>query len=837
MKENHRADGLARESAVLVGVVLPDHSLAEEPLTELTGLAETAGACIVGELTQRRDIPDRATYLGKGKVEELKQLVESRDADVAIFDNDLTAGQTRNLEKALGIKVLDRTELILDIFAGRAQTHEARLAVELGRFVDLGAVRLGGTGWSYLSWDRRANGAFDGQYECQIRDFEFTLPGRPAWREPTVLALLKATGAIDEDFRLRAVQTASLQVESGSERAKVTLLEAVPQVQSQSRWPLRLDVEGGLPQLLARAEPILGRFPDGEIRGQLRLSATGDASGEQIAVRQSRAVVQDLNIRRGNWNIAEPQVQAVVEGIWHQPTRRGEITLMSLTGSTITADTRRAALHLPVQGVPQFAGDIAFAGDLGRLRSWHPSIAALELAGNVNGTAKVSQVGAHSMWDVAAQWKNASLVSPNWRWSEPSLSVATRADYDELRDAMQIEQLHIDSRSLRLAGAGVIDNLKTRPSLEMTGNLDYDYQNLLPLLKSYMGEGVTIALTRRSRPFQVSGPLAPPAPPQGVSAVAASNAKEWLSEWTAITSLDWTSLEAYGFRAGAGEAQPYLHQGVAGLKPLDLAVNNGRLTAAPRFILVGERPEFRLDPGLLLDRVEVTEEMCGRGLKYVAPLLASATRPQGRFSLDTTGCRMPLGDALQAEMAGRLMVHDITVTPGPLLHLIAGSINAVRLASGKTSGFTRTDVARLKRESVIAYRLVEGRVYHQNLELDFDDVTVSTRGSVGLDQTLAIVAHVRAPRLFAQVPALAGLQTQGLELPIHGTLNQPKLDRSHLQSQAVMGILSDDNLRRAGGEAVQNLLNRGMKEATQELQGEKLFQNFDQGLKRLFGPK
>ncbi len=133
VKENHRANGLARESAVLVGVILPQHSLAEEPLTELTGLAETAGAQVVGELTQRREIPDRTTYLGKGKVEELKQIVEAHDADVAIFDNDLTAGQTRNLEKALGIKVLDRTELILDIFATRAQTHEARLAVELAQ--------------------------------------------------------------------------------------------------------------------------------------------------------------------------------------------------------------------------------------------------------------------------------------------------------------------------------------------------------------------------------------------------------------------------------------------------------------------------------------------------------------------------------------------------------------------------------------------------------------------------------------------------------------------------------------------------------------------------------
>ena len=133
MNENNRAEGLARESAVLVGVVLPDHSLNEEPLKELTGLAQTAGAIIVGELTQRREMPDRTTYLGKGKVEELKQLVESVDADVAIFDNDLTPGQTRNLEKAIGVKVLDRTELILDIFATRAQTHEARLAVELAQ--------------------------------------------------------------------------------------------------------------------------------------------------------------------------------------------------------------------------------------------------------------------------------------------------------------------------------------------------------------------------------------------------------------------------------------------------------------------------------------------------------------------------------------------------------------------------------------------------------------------------------------------------------------------------------------------------------------------------------
>ncbi|HVU85734.1 MAG TPA: GTPase HflX [Pirellulales bacterium] len=133
MKEMYRSETVVSEAAVLVGVVLPSHQFPGAPLEELEGLAKTAGARVVGQLTQRRETPDKTTYLGKGKVEELHQLVESADADVVVFDNDLSPAQTRNLEKATGTKVLDRTELILDIFASRAQTHEARLAVELAQ--------------------------------------------------------------------------------------------------------------------------------------------------------------------------------------------------------------------------------------------------------------------------------------------------------------------------------------------------------------------------------------------------------------------------------------------------------------------------------------------------------------------------------------------------------------------------------------------------------------------------------------------------------------------------------------------------------------------------------
>ncbi|TWT48463.1 GTPase HflX [Botrimarina hoheduenensis] len=148
--EIDRKQGVASETAVVVGVHLPEHpTLAEEPLDELAGLVESAGAEVVGRLYQRRETPDMTTYIGKGKLGELKQLVEASEADIVVFDNDLSPAQIRNLEEGVGVKVLDRTELILDIFSTRAQTHEARLAVELAQ-LEYSLPRLKRM-WTHLS--------------------------------------------------------------------------------------------------------------------------------------------------------------------------------------------------------------------------------------------------------------------------------------------------------------------------------------------------------------------------------------------------------------------------------------------------------------------------------------------------------------------------------------------------------------------------------------------------------------------------------------------------------------------------------------------------------------
>ncbi len=122
------------EKAFLVSVSLPDRPwIGSDPLEELRGLATTAGAKIVGGLCQRRMKINPNSYIGKGKLEELQEQVQAADTDVIIFDNDLSPAQVRNLEKTTELKVLDRSELILDIFATRARSIEARLQVELAQ--------------------------------------------------------------------------------------------------------------------------------------------------------------------------------------------------------------------------------------------------------------------------------------------------------------------------------------------------------------------------------------------------------------------------------------------------------------------------------------------------------------------------------------------------------------------------------------------------------------------------------------------------------------------------------------------------------------------------------
>ncbi|MGB6944194.1 MAG: GTPase HflX, partial [Bryobacteraceae bacterium] len=132
----------SEERAILVGLDLKSRShrtadpgvrAAEESLEEMKALADTAGARVEETIVQSRQAPDSATLIGSGKLDELRRLVNFHEADLVLFDAELTPTQLRNLERALDCKILDRTQLILDIFARRARTREGQLQVELAQ--------------------------------------------------------------------------------------------------------------------------------------------------------------------------------------------------------------------------------------------------------------------------------------------------------------------------------------------------------------------------------------------------------------------------------------------------------------------------------------------------------------------------------------------------------------------------------------------------------------------------------------------------------------------------------------------------------------------------------
>ena len=132
------------ERAVLVGLITPQQSeeKANEYLDELAFLADTAGAVTERRFLQRMNQADSRTFVGKGKLEEIRQYVEDNEIGMAIFDDDLTAKQVANIEKELKVKILDRTSLILDIFAKRAQTANAKTQVELAQYQYLSLIHI-----------------------------------------------------------------------------------------------------------------------------------------------------------------------------------------------------------------------------------------------------------------------------------------------------------------------------------------------------------------------------------------------------------------------------------------------------------------------------------------------------------------------------------------------------------------------------------------------------------------------------------------------------------------------------------------------------------------------
>ncbi len=260
-----------RERIVLVGVTLPGHSdeETEAGLDELALLIDTAGADEVGRMQQRRDAPDHTWYIGKGKAQELRDLCLAVDADTVVFDNELAPAQQFNLEKLLGRTALDRTAVILDIFAQNAHTLEGKAQVELALLrYRLPRLRRGAT--ARLSQQRGGVGARFGSGETKLEVDRRRITRRISKLEDD-LKDLQHTRDLQRKSRSRS-GLAAVSIVGYTNAGKSTLLNRLTQagVLVEDRLFATLDpttrrlaLPGGDPVLVTDTVGFVRRLPHG----------------------------------------------------------------------------------------------------------------------------------------------------------------------------------------------------------------------------------------------------------------------------------------------------------------------------------------------------------------------------------------------------------------------------------------------------------------------------------------------------------------------------------------------------------------------------------------------
>jgi hypothetical protein len=316
-----------------------------------------------------------------------------------------------------------------------------------------------------------------------------------------------------------------------------------------------------------------------------------------------------------------------------------------------------------------------------------------------------------------------------------------------------------------------------------------------------------------------------------------------------------------GLVAGPADFRARLAGGIVSVGPLDIPLAEGRLTTAPRVLLNDPAMTVAIDRGPLLSNVRISPEMCSLWLKYVAPLVADATRAEGRFSLSLEGANVRLASPLSSDVAGTLAIQSAQIGPGPLAQQYLGVVNQLRgLFKGGLGGTGSTPVAPggtplaptgesqppstsegqvdgwvvLPQQDVL-FEVHGGVVLNRGLKMSVGDVVITTEGSVDIEtQKLQLVASVPVNDAWFkdQQGMLASLRGQTIRIPIDGTLTQPRLDTRALSNLG----------KQLAGAAVQGVLNRqlerGQSALSRELErGQGMLQSeIGQGLNRLFGP-
>ncbi|MEQ8836997.1 MAG: hypothetical protein RID07_09360, partial [Lacipirellulaceae bacterium] len=359
---------------------------------------------------------------------------------------------------------------------------------------------------------------------------------------------------------------------------------------------------------------------------------------------------------------------------------------------------------------------------------------------------------------------------PKVLWNEPKLELSGRIAYQQAIDRLRLSPLKVIGQTIQASGTTVVEEATTTQRLQGDLTLAYDAAALDKLIEEKLGPGAKLQGANQSR-VQFVGVLNP------------ANVEEvdWSRRWQVVANTGWQAADLYGLPFGPALLEADLRDGQLQFKPIDLKVGQGRFTAKPQVVLDPPPRVLQLPKGPVITRVAVSEKVSDSLLKYAAPFLAGAARAEGEFSLDLEGARIPLDTPKRSDLGGRLTIHRLAVLPGettkPMIDLLR-QINL--LARGReipADGNVPAGNGITMQEQPIDLRVVDGKVYHREMQFLVDDVPVKSTGWVSFDEQLHLDLEVPVQEKWVRgskyFRSLAG---QKLRIPVRGTLTRWKID-------------------------------------------------------------
>ncbi len=701
---------------------------------------------------------------------------------------------------------------------GEFELDLAQLSQELSQFIDLQSWQLRGLGEGTFVVTRQANQQFIATANIDLTDLLVAEAGRVVWTEPKLKVELSATGT-EQEFSPRAIATGKIELRGPRDHFEAELLEAVDLRASQQPWRMQVEGNGPLALWASRLRPWVAAMPE-RVEGDAHLRAQLKVAGETVHVIESSGSVVGLRVEGDGFSVDEPRVEFMGDARWDRQTGSIQTREMQLLGSSFSFRARDIGVALAAPGVPTARGSVAFSADLERLAAMAGLVGqstATWPRGKAVGQVQLASSAGQLQADFGVKVEALELARttaasgavygrPEIVWTEPQLEVTGVAKYVMAADRMELDNLKVHGQTLQLNGSASIDRVSTEGLLQTSGLVEYAPEELTKLIASYTGQGMQVQGDRQVR-FQISGPL-----------FAKSNTEStahWSHRWNATAEAGWSSASVYGLLLGGGRLQGSLRDGQLQMEPLDVAVGQGRFTAQPLVRWTPGAEQLVLPKGPLVTNVNISPEVSETMLKYVAPILAGATRAEGQFSIDLDLAEVPLAQPEQARIQGRLTAHRLSVSPGPMAGQLVTLVSQIEaLTKGKpflqaaTSPRNKSFLTMSERQ--VDFQVVEGRVYHRNLEFLIDDVPVRSRGSVGFDQTLALEIEVPIQdRWIEREPALHGFAGQSLKIPIYGTFQKPRID------ERAVADLSKQLLQGAATQAIGDELNRQFKKLFQ----------------------